>query len=281
MPTPVTNFAKVTVSTGYGSGDTSVVLTTGHGSRLESTFPYPLTWWNATDYSDPADDPNREIVLVTNRVSDTLTLTRAAEGTSASTKNTASKTYKMVEGITKAMWDALGLFLIQQQVVASVASVDFTTGIDATYDEYLVTLTDIIPSTDGADLWMRVSQDGGSTFKAGASDYDHVRNSTDTSPANTPVGSTGAAQINLTSNLSNVGNRTLSGEVRFFNLAGTAKHKPCTFHTVHVSSAPIFKSVTGAGQFTLNTSAVNGFQFLMSSGNIASGIFTLYGIRKA
>jgi len=110
MGTPVTNFGKVTVSTTYGSGDTSIVLTTGHGSRLPSTFPYPLTWWDATTYSDPADDPNKEIVIVTGRTGDTLTVTRAGEGTSASTKNTGSKTYKMVLSITKAMWDGLGIF---------------------------------------------------------------------------------------------------------------------------------------------------------------------------
>lgn len=107
MGTPVTNFGKVTVSTGYTSAATSIVLTTGHGSRLPNTFPYPLVWWNSTDYTDPADDPNREIVTVTARTSDTLTVTRAAESTSASNKNTSSKTYSMVLSITKAMWDAI------------------------------------------------------------------------------------------------------------------------------------------------------------------------------
>ena len=107
MGTPVTNFGKVTVSTTYDAVATSIVLTTGHGSRLPSTFPYPLTWWNATDNADPADDGNKEIVIVTNRSGDTLTITRAGEGTSASTKNTGGKVYKMVLGLTKAMWDSL------------------------------------------------------------------------------------------------------------------------------------------------------------------------------
>jgi len=107
MATPVTNFGKVTVSTTYGAADVSIALTAGHGSRLPSTFPYPLTWWNATDYPDPADDPNKEIVTVTARSGDTLTITRASEGTSASTKNTAGKTYKMLLGITKAMWESV------------------------------------------------------------------------------------------------------------------------------------------------------------------------------
>jgi len=107
MGTPVTNFGKVTVSTGYTSGATSIVLSSGHGSRLPSTFSYPLSWWNATDYADPADDPDREIVTVTARTTDTLTVTRGAEGTAASAKNITGKTYKMSLGITKAMWDKI------------------------------------------------------------------------------------------------------------------------------------------------------------------------------
>ena len=107
MATPVTNFGKCTVSTTYSSAATSIVLTTGHGSRLPATFPYPVTWWNWTDYPDPADDPNVEIVTVTTRTGDTLTVTRGAEGTGATNKNTGGKTYKMLLGITKAMWENL------------------------------------------------------------------------------------------------------------------------------------------------------------------------------
>lgn len=106
--TPVTNFAVGTVTApGYNASDTSIVLVTGHGSRFPSTFPYPLIWWNATDFASPADDPNREIVLVVGRSGDTLTVTRGQEGISATTKNTANKTYRMFLGITKNMWDGL------------------------------------------------------------------------------------------------------------------------------------------------------------------------------
>ena len=114
MATPVTNFGKATVSIGYDASATSIVLTTGHGSRLPSTFSYPLSWWNSTDYSDPADDPNKEIVIVTNRAGDTLTVTRGGESTTATTKNTGGKTYKMVLGITKAMWEQLGDHALSQ-----------------------------------------------------------------------------------------------------------------------------------------------------------------------
>lgn len=98
------NFAKVQVSTGYDADDTSIVLETGHGARLP-TAPFNVVWWNASDYADPADDPNREIVRVTAITDDTLTVTRAQEGTSGSTKNTAGKTYLMIAGPTAKLID--------------------------------------------------------------------------------------------------------------------------------------------------------------------------------
>lgn len=90
------NFAKATVSIGYNAAATSIVLTTGHGAKFPSVFPYYCVWWNVTDFPDPADDPNAEIVQVTARSTDTLTVVRGQDGTSASTKNTASKTYRFM-----------------------------------------------------------------------------------------------------------------------------------------------------------------------------------------
>jgi hypothetical protein len=109
---PVTNFAKGTVNTTYDSTATSIVLSSGDGANFPSTFSYNVIWWNATDYPDPSDDPNKEIVRVSGRTSDTLTVTRAQEGTTASTKNTSGKTYLMVLGITKKVIDDIDLFFV-------------------------------------------------------------------------------------------------------------------------------------------------------------------------
>lgn len=92
------NYATATVSTGYNAAATSIVLETGHGAKFPTpgTDGFLVTWWNYTDYPNPDDDPNVERVKVTAISSDTLTVTRGQDGTPASTKNTASKTYKMV-----------------------------------------------------------------------------------------------------------------------------------------------------------------------------------------
>lgn len=112
MAIPVSNFGLVTVSGGYLAGATTITLQTGDGSKLPATtggFRYPLTWWNATDYAHPADDPAVEIILVTDRTGNTLTVLRGQEGTGAANKNTSGKTYRMSLGQTAAMWNDLRL----------------------------------------------------------------------------------------------------------------------------------------------------------------------------
>ena len=104
---PVTNFAKVQVSTVYNSAATSIVLLSGHGAKLPNTFAFPLVWWNCSDFGAPEDDPFVEIVSVTARSTDTLTIVRAQDGTSANNHNTGGKTYCMILTITKGMWDQI------------------------------------------------------------------------------------------------------------------------------------------------------------------------------
>lgn len=99
MSDAVKNFAKSTVSTGYDAAATSIVLSGGGGAKFPAT-PFNVVWWNSTDYSDPSDDPNVEIVRVTAISTDTLTVTRAQESTGASTKNTGGKTYTMIQAPT-------------------------------------------------------------------------------------------------------------------------------------------------------------------------------------
>jgi hypothetical protein len=98
----VANFVQVQASTGYSSAATSITLQSGQGSKLPAA-PFQMIWWNSTDYPNPANDPNVEIVRVTNVSGDTVTIARAQEGTAAANHNTAAKTYSLVLGITAKM----------------------------------------------------------------------------------------------------------------------------------------------------------------------------------
>ena len=98
----VKNFAIVTVSTGYDDTATSIVLAGSEGAKLPdpATANYNLVWWDSTNYSEPALDPKVEIVRCTAKSTDTLTVTRAQESTTAQTKNTGGATYKMALTVT-------------------------------------------------------------------------------------------------------------------------------------------------------------------------------------
>ena len=106
----VKNFVKVTVSTGYTSSDTSIVLNSGDGAKLP-TAPFNLIWYNATDYPDVQSDPDKEIVRVTAISTDTLTITRGQEGTTAVDHNVAGKTYKMIQSITEKMIEDINNYM--------------------------------------------------------------------------------------------------------------------------------------------------------------------------
>jgi hypothetical protein len=107
---PVRNFATVIVDGLYDASATAINLTAGQGAKLPapaSEGAFNLVWWNYTDYSNPENDPNVEIVRCTARSTDALTVTRAQEGSGASTKNTSGKTYYMRLAPTKKLRDDL------------------------------------------------------------------------------------------------------------------------------------------------------------------------------
>src|ERR1039458_2275693 len=102
----VANFIQLTASQGYGSTDTSIVVV-----AIPSNFPsapFNLVWWDSTMYVNPLLDPNVEIVRVTGISGTTLTIERAQEQTSASTKNTSGHTYSLILGITAKMITDIG-----------------------------------------------------------------------------------------------------------------------------------------------------------------------------
>ena len=93
--------ARVTVSGLYDAAATSVTLKSGQGLNLPDPATmgaYMASWWNAKAYPSASQDPKGEIVLVTAKVGDVLTVTRAQGGTSASTKNTSGGAYVLYVG---------------------------------------------------------------------------------------------------------------------------------------------------------------------------------------
>lgn len=97
------NLAVSTVATAPSpaTSGTSLAVETGHGTRFPDPAvdgAFPVTLWPAGTTPDPG---NAEIALCTARSGDTLTITRAQEGTSARTVVTGDQ---MMLAVTAEMF---------------------------------------------------------------------------------------------------------------------------------------------------------------------------------
>ncbi|HMJ83691.1 MAG TPA: hypothetical protein VK504_11015 [Vicinamibacterales bacterium] len=116
----IRNFARSTLTAGIASGVTSLSVASGDGARFP-TPPFNAPLWNATDYPNPSNDPDREIVRVTGISTDTFTIVRAQEGTSDANHNTGGKTYAICAPFTAKMYtDIVGVCGTKD--VASIAT---------------------------------------------------------------------------------------------------------------------------------------------------------------
>lgn len=95
-----TNFAYSTLAAGIAAGATSASTQSGDGAKFPSAVPYFATLWNVTDYASADLDPNREIIKVTARATDTLTIVRGQQGTTDGAHNTGGKSYAIMQAVT-------------------------------------------------------------------------------------------------------------------------------------------------------------------------------------
>lgn len=168
------------------------------------------------------------------------------------------------------------LVLIQSQTASNSSSLTFTTGITSAYNTYILIGSNILPITNASYPYVQLSVDGGSTYIA----------STYLSGMNTAAYNS-ATLSNVTTTSAFIVGDACS------NLASSSFICFLQDMTVAFSATPAkatgqASTMTGSGSLTMNTfggscllvagSAVNALQVLMSTGNIAIGKFTLYGV---
>lgn len=176
----------------------------------------------------------------------------------------------------------LGWVLIEAQDISSPqATVDFTTGIDSTYEHYVLTCDNGVVATDAVAIWVRLRQ----TATYQTTNYAH-RSIGNIGGTATPVGDTATNDAKFIVSpagftVGNAGNEQFNFEIFFSNPASTTFPKQIRglFSGVAADGNLIGGEVSGSFYGTPSTAA-NGIRVMTSSGNI-SGKFKLYGIRKA
>lgn len=199
--------------------------------------------------------------------------TRLANGSSGQVLTSAG-------GTSAPAWGPAGaMVLLATQTASSSATVDFTSISNGTYSNYKIIGENIVPSSNAVNLLVRMSVSG--TFATTAYAWQNWRITNSGSGVigqNTGGGATGIAlDAAGGDSIVNSGNDVgISFEMTLYDMANTGKYKKCTYLSYYLGSQLI--QASGGGTYQSN-SAVDGFRFLMDSGNIASGTFKLYGLQ--
>ena len=175
-----------------------------------------------------------------------------------------------------------GMTLISTQTASSSANISFTSGIDSTYDEYVFKFYDIHPATDSVKFQVNF-RDGGSAYDAvKTTTYFLSRHAEDDSSSELSYKSgedlaQSTSPQYLTVDSDNNNDSSQSGEMFLFNPSSTTfvKHFMSRVQGVQTNQHSMENFVAG---YCNTTTAIDGVQFTMSSGNIDSGVIKLYGI---
>ena len=176
-----------------------------------------------------------------------------------------------------------GLNLISTQTASGSANLSFTSGIDSTYKEYVFKYYNMHPATD--DVFFQVNfRDGGSAFDATKTTtaffafHAEDDSAQDLSyKASRDLAQSTAYQPLSLDSIGNDNDQSCSGTLHLFDPSSTTFVKHFMARTNHIADFDYTFDNYVAGYCNVTT-AIDGVDFKMSSGNIDSGVIKLYGI---
>ena len=180
------------------------------------------------------------------------------------------------------------LEFISEATASSSSSIEFTSGIDSTYDIYQFEFINIHPATRSADLEFNLSTDSGSNYNVTktttffrAFNYENVASANLGYQTGRDLAQSTAYQ-KLLIEISNENDANGNGTLTIFNPASTVfvKHFIGTTNIQNYNGvADSFTSNNFVAGYGNTTSAVNAVSFKFSSGNIDAGTIKMYGIK--
>jgi hypothetical protein len=193
-----------------------------------------------------------------------------------------------------AAWHALGTSggttLLEEHTASSSASLTFTTRnvtgqsgatFQSDFDEYEIHVVSVIPATTTVDLQFQASTDGGVSYDSTSGHYTWqlffaAFNATSNN------GSTSTTASSIAINLNNSSTIACSGRYRLYSPLSTSVYKVLEGQASCNDNSRTTDSTTQlvSAKYAVSGSAMNAMQFLMSSGNIASGTIRIFGIAK-
>jgi len=268
LTTPVLGVATVTSvnKVAITAPSSSATLTIANGATLATVGAYSATLTSTATTNVTLPTTGTLSTLAGTESLSNKTLVTPALGTPASGDLT---------NCTFPSWK-----LLQTATAATSAAIPLLTGITSTYDVYMITYSQVIPGSEPVRLDFQISQDGGATWKAGATDYKFGLRSYGSDASDVSTNGTGTGLYMTPATIGSNANFGISGEIMIYGPSSAAGFKRVVFNNSHVNASQVVFRTVGSGMFELNSTAINGFRLLMSGGNITSGKFALYGLSK-
>ena len=266
----------------FNVSGTALTLTTSApaGSNMVCARQYFADGITGTPADNSVDGAKTKDALIADYSDVTIT---AADlimyGDATDSNNTKRDTVQGILDLGGGSWNLIGT------AVASSSASLTVTGLDSTYDMYCIGISQCVQATDAAVAWLRVGDSGG--VDSGGSDYGWSTNGTSITDTTAYVDGnedSSDSEIEMsTSDMGHVGNaagegfgatlwlnRPADGTTRV-GIIGTFQHQD-------VSSNSVGGTVHGQRHAVITLDRIL-FQF--STGNIATGRMTVWGIAHA
>jgi hypothetical protein len=170
------------------------------------------------------------------------------------------------------------LIKIDEEIVTSAVASVTLTGIDSTYDVYMVKVVNCTPDTDGVSLQFRVTESGTPNSTA---NYDYAMKNLRAAASFSNGSATNQTNGLITAGLTGSGtNETANSIMYIFNANNASEYTFTTTEASILSNTAELRGAQGGNVFT-SASVVNGIQIFFGSGNIESATsLSLYGLKK-
>ena len=177
------------------------------------------------------------------------------------------------------------LVLISEQTASSSSTIDFTSGIDSTYKEYIFKFINIHPATDGAEFTFQsdtgTNTNYNQTITSTMFTANHKEDDSETGLSYFSAfdQAQGTSFQNIQTNVSADNDNGANGTLHLFEPSSSTfvKHFISTTNSQQSDTSNLTHNHFVAGYFN-TTTALTRVRFKFSSGNIDSGTFKLYGV---
>jgi hypothetical protein len=168
------------------------------------------------------------------------------------------------------------LIKLQEVIASSDATITLGNSYwDSSYNVYMIKVENMHTSADNVSLYLRFLTSGSPDD---SSNYDYAQKTLRAKEVFGNEAQTDQDKINFGS-IGNATGEAYNGIFYLFNFNDASEYSFGTKENIYMNSSADTKSENGAFVLT-ETQANNGVQFIVDSGDITSGKFTLYSLRK-